>query len=230
MAFLLDEPEVKWYEEFYEKGGDHAYPNEHIVRTVKWFFPTKTGRVLDYGFGPGENLFHLMMTGYEGYGIEVSQNAKKLVERKLRKHPEFGRKIDLRLLGPADETLPWKSNYFDYIVSNQVIYFLFSKVKIIRLLNEFNRVLKPRGKFIISTMGKSDMRCTKGKEVGPDLFEYSEKDVSYDGGTSRHYILRDEQHARELFSMFHIDEVGFFAHSYCGVTDHHYLILGEKKA
>ena len=34
---LLNEENVERYEEAFKAGADHLYPNENIVRLVKWF-------------------------------------------------------------------------------------------------------------------------------------------------------------------------------------------------
>lgn len=225
-GYLLDEAVVARHEETY-KTTDHKYPNENVVRLVKWFFTKKEGRVLDYGFGPGENMIHLLKTGYSVFGVEVSKLALKITQQKLKNLPQFKDKVDLLLLRPEDKTLPYKDEYFDYILSNQTIYFLFSKEKITNLLGEFKRILKPGGQLIISMMSSFNSMCTKGKKVGPDLYEY----ICYDAPESmpnRLYIIRDEKHAREIFSMFNIHEVGYFDNNYCGIAGHHYVILASK--
>lgn len=165
--------------------------------------------------------------GYHVSGVDISENAKKLVENKLQNYPQFKDKVDLRILGPKDESLYWEDNFFDYIVSNQTVYYLFSKQKIVRLLNEFKRILKPQGRLIVTMMSRFNMGCIKGKEVGEDLYEW----ISYyksENKPDRVYIVKDENHARDLFSMFKIHEVGYFDNYYCGVAGHHWVILASK--
>ena len=74
---LIDENEAERYEELYGAGLDHSYPNENIVRLISSFFggipPENSNKCLDYGFGPGENLIHLLKLGLCGSAFEQCQ-------------------------------------------------------------------------------------------------------------------------------------------------------------
>ena len=181
---------------------------------------------MDYGFGPGENLIHLLRCGYNVSGIEVSNEAKKVTEIKLLKYPEYRGKYNLMLINEKTKALPYPDNTFDFILSNQTVYFLFDEKNIIELLNEFKRVLKPKGRFIISMMSRMDTGCIDGTPLGDNRYEYGTFET--DELSNRVYIVRDENHARQLFSMFKIHEVGYFDFYYCGECGHHWVVLGEK--
>lgn len=225
MINLLNEENVEKYEEDFRKGADHLYPNENIVRLVKWFFEVGNKVALDYGFGPAENLIHLLRLGYICEGIEVSKNAKILAENKLQNYPQFEGKVNLHLLEKHQSSLPFEDNYFDYILSNQVVYFLAHEEKIKKLLNEFKRILKPNGRLIITMMSRLNHFCTKGIEIEPNIYKYEDKENNY---LRYVYILLDEGHAREMFSIFKIHEIGWFDNYYCGVSGHHFVILASK--
>ena len=180
------------------------------------------GLVLDYGFGPGENMIHLLRLGYHCEGLEVSKNAKMLVERKLERYPEFEGFANLHLLEDNQSSLPFGDDYFDYVLSNQVVYFLAHEEKIKRLFSEFRRVLKPKGRLIITMMSRLNHFCTKGIEIAPNIYKYLNKDSGY---LRYVYILYDENHARELFKTFEIHEIGWFDNHYCGASGHHFVIL-----
>lgn len=235
MGHLLDKKVVERAEETYGKGVDHLYPNENIVRLIKWFFSKKEqfgygegyhGRVLDYGFGPAENMLHLLRCGYKVYGIEISNNAKQLAEGKLSKYPEYNGKWKLDIITEKDKMLPYNDDFFDYILANQVVYFLVDEYKIKHLLNEFKRVLKSKGKFIITMMSRFDIGTIDGYPIGANRYEYDTFET--DSYPNRVYIIRDEGHARKLFSMFKVHEIGYFDFYYCGECGHHWVILGEK--
>ena len=224
MVNLLNSDNVAQYEASYGIGiADHLYPNENLVRLVKWFF--KGGKVLDYGFGSGENLIHLLKSGYMCSAVEVSLNAKTLVENKLKEYPQFDGKVDLHILEEGQEHLPFEDDTFDYIVSNQVVYFLASEQKIVHLLSEFKRVLRSNGRLIITMMSRLNHFCFKGIEIEPNIYKYEDKGNDY---IRYVYILRDEGHARDLFSLFEINEIGWFENYYCGVAGHHYVILASN--
>ena len=105
MFSFRNEQNASAYEEMYKEGYNHLYPNENIVRLVKWFWGVG-GRVLDYGFGSGENLLHLLKEGYVCEGIEVSDNALVLVKNKLGNYPQFEGKYNLHILGGELGHLP----------------------------------------------------------------------------------------------------------------------------
>ena len=46
-------------------------------------FKEKNTKVLDYGFGSGENLIHLHKKGFKIFGLEASSKAIELVEKKI---------------------------------------------------------------------------------------------------------------------------------------------------
>ena len=225
MNNLINEENVIRFEERFKNEGDHLYPNENIVRLVKNFFTKNEGRILDYGFGSGENLIHFLKCGYTCSGIDVAQSAKTLVKNKLTNYPHFEGKVDLHVLDNNTIALPFKDNYFDYIVSNQVLYFLADDQKIRHVLQEFIRILKPNGRLIISMMSRLNHFCIKGIEDPPHIYKYEEKDTDFIRFV---YILHDEEHVRDLFSCLKIHEIGWFDNYYFGVSGHHYVILASK--
>jgi hypothetical protein len=56
---IYNKENVKKYDGLYESGHDHEYPNLDLVRLAAKYFTDKNTKVLDFGFGSGENLFHL---------------------------------------------------------------------------------------------------------------------------------------------------------------------------
>jgi hypothetical protein len=62
----------------------------------------------------------------------------------------------------------------------------------------------------------------KGTEIKPNIYKYEDK---RNGNLNYVYIIQDEGHARDLFSMFNIQEIGWFDNYYCGASGHHWVIL-----
>lgn len=57
------------------------YPSENLVRYLYFLYngkPENGIKVLDYGFGSGNNLIHLLRLGMDVSGVEVSKDAKKI--------------------------------------------------------------------------------------------------------------------------------------------------------
>lgn len=195
-------------------------PSENVVRLVKWFFK-QPGHVLDYGCGDGSNMEFLLDQGYTTDGIDITDNAIARVQNRLKGRSGWTATV----LRPHNGRLPYDDNQFDFILCNQVIYYLGSKERIVHLLHEFQRVVKPGGKLIITAMSRFNDGCTKGIPLGDDVYEWEMGPV---GKKIRVYIFRDEKHVREVMDMFNIIEVGYLDNYYCGVRGHHWVILAEN--
>jgi SAM-dependent methyltransferase len=94
-----------------------------------------------------------------------------LCDEFLKKAEEKGitvKKADL------DSALPFEQNFFDVIVSNQVIEHLFYPVK---FMKEIHRLLKPHGYAVISTENLASW-----DNIGALLFGYSPFSMQYDDG------------------------------------------------
>ncbi|MFH0772176.1 MAG: class I SAM-dependent methyltransferase [Candidatus Omnitrophota bacterium] len=234
MGKLVDQLNMETYNHFYGYSGegmDHMYPNENFVRLERWYFGgPRASYVLDHGFGTGENLIHLLRRGYKVEGAEVSEGAVRLVGRKLNeKVPHLKLNARLTLIDPEAEKLPYEDNTFDYISSIGVLEYYPSRDAVISVLNELYRVLRPGGKMIVSTAGPENQFCKRGQKVDEDVYLYtgvegqSNKAVKW-----QIYIFRDEAHIREIFSMFKVDEVGWYDNHYCDRWGFHFVILARK--
>lgn len=224
---LYDKNTAYNYDKEYREGYDHLYPNENVVRLEKWYFKTGRGKLLDHGYGFGANLVHLVERGYSVEGIDVAESAKDLVLKKLKDKKDLLGRINLKTLTAEDgDKLPYPDNFFDFILSNQVVYHLGSRGAIDLLLDEFLRILKPAGKMIVTLMGSTNVFCQSGKQVDEHVYEYV--DVTGSFGPMRVYVFEDEKHIRRVFKKFQIDEVGWFDNNYCGINGYHFVVLCRK--
>ena len=103
-------------------------------------------RVLDYGCGNGEIVRLLRAKNIASSGCDVFYDGCDYSE--LQKDPLFGTAI----LQMDDGKIPFEDNYFDFIVSNQVIEHV---EDIDKTLSEFQRVLKSGGQLLTIFPDKS---------------------------------------------------------------------------
>lgn len=148
------------WENIYKKGGkDYKYydvmkPHEDIDKIIKIFKEKGVKRILDLGCGIGRNLLCLAQQGFEVYGIDMSEEGIKFTKESLKKR---GLKANLRI-GNIFEKLPYPDNFFDAVVSVQVLQHG-SLNQIRKAIAEIERVLKPKDLLFVTLCG----RYSKGK-------------------------------------------------------------------
>ncbi len=230
---FVDKTNFDFYEDhFSRKGLIHKYPNVNTVRCELWYFrPNRpAGKILDYGFGYGQEAVYFAENGYRVHGVDISPAAKKRLDHDIsRNRPELKDKITTTIINPDDEKLPYEDNYFDFLHSNQVIYHLPDRAAIERLMKEWHRVLKPGGLFMFSTVGP-DCSCIQGAaEIEENLFEKDYSTPQMDKTVKmRSYLMKDEGIIREICEPLQVEEVGWFTNHYCGNDGFHWQVLGKK--
>tara|TARA_Y100000816_G_C26057788_1_gene555187 strand:+ start:306 stop:1010 length:705 start_codon:yes stop_codon:yes gene_type:complete len=151
---MADASTIFSFDDIYDKGYDKSYPSIELVRIESLFFNKKKGKLLDFGTGPGTNGLHFLKQGYDVSFIDVSKNAINKLKAKIIRNYK-NKKYDLKIFtseNSCDFTkLPYKSNYFDYVVCMSVINNMPNSQAALTLLNEFNRVLKKNGKIVIDS-------------------------------------------------------------------------------
>jgi len=99
--------------------------------------------LLDAGFGKGRNLEYFIRNGFSIHGIDHNPNYLPLViEHAMQWNPSFKKE---RLLTGRVESMPYKSNYFDFVFSIAVLHFASSHEHFYAMLNEMLRVTKEGG-------------------------------------------------------------------------------------
>jgi SAM-dependent methyltransferase len=118
----MSNTEARW-EEIYKLGKPGAflhYPSEHLVTLFhqhKHRINTP-GKVLDYGFGSGNNSEFLMQYMAEFYGVEVSEASINNLAKRFSNQPKFHSENIFHTRNRGNI-----NNEFDLIVAWQVLYY-----------------------------------------------------------------------------------------------------------
>lgn len=129
-------------------------PHLDMDKIIKVFKKNKTCKVLDLGCGAGRNTWYLADQGFEAYGLDNAPTGLDMLKKALK---ERELKAELKV-GDAFDTLPYPDNFFDALVSVQVMQHAKESV-IKKAVKEISRVVKPGGLIFITLCG----RCSKGK-------------------------------------------------------------------
>jgi SAM-dependent methyltransferase len=230
---FVDEVNLSSFEKHFSRGlAPHTMPDMNTVRCERWYFRKnrKPGKLLDYGFGYGQELVYFADNGYDVYGLDISPSAEHRFEDYVRRHrPDLRGKIKTSILDQLASRLPYEDNWFDFIHSSSVIHYLPSGDAVERLLNEWHRVLKPRGLLMFSTVGPQNSFIDQGVEISENIYEWEDHLLAgSESKKSRSFLMRDEEHIKRLCAMFNVREIGWHTLHYCGVDDFHWQVMAEK--
>jgi cyclopropane fatty-acyl-phospholipid synthase-like methyltransferase len=134
-----------WDKIFEESGRVFKEPHPKMDVLVKLFRKNHVKKVLDLGCGSGRHLIYFASEGFDIYGFDSSPNALKLARKWLDE-----RNLNVQIyLHRMEKKFPFKTDFFDAIISIQVIHH--NKLEVIRKsVSEIERVLKNGGIIFIS--------------------------------------------------------------------------------
>jgi ubiquinone/menaquinone biosynthesis C-methylase UbiE len=145
------------------------------------FLKGKEGKILDIGCGSGRHFIKSKNT--EFYGIDFSKEMIKLAKK---------RQIAVDLQQSPASKIPNLDNFFDYAIFAAVLHCL-TLLDRKKALKELHRVLKPKGKAIITVLSKAHKRVKN--KPSPCLIPWTlenEKLQRY------YYIYKKEELEKEL--------------------------------
>lgn len=181
-----------------------SWPTETLVRLLRGgYIPNlprdlRGCRVLDVGFGNGNNTALLASLGCHVSGIEVNSSVCELVDNKLA---ELGLRADLRV--GINTAIPFEDGTFDLLVSWNVLHYTDTETDIRAGIAEYARVLKKGGRVLVSTTGPDHKILTGAESLGGHRYRIT-------GDALRRgqifYYFDDGSHARTLFEE-HFDAV-----------------------
>lgn len=212
----------QWDKIFKETGRFFTKVQEDIPKIVKLFKKYRVKKVLDLGCGSGRHTVYLAKHGFKVYGIDIAKQGIKIAKDWLKKE-----KLKASLqIGPVYKKLPYKDNFFDAVISVQVIHH--ARIKTIRkAIEEIERILKPEGIIFITVpkfLTKKELKELAKKEtiwkmrkIEPrTLLPLDEKEK----GLIHFYFNKGL--IRQEFKNFKIHDIWFD-------SKNHYCFLGELK-
>jgi ubiquinone/menaquinone biosynthesis C-methylase UbiE len=123
---------------------NEAIPYQRLMDDLIKVLEVKEGDLIfDAGSGTGNLSILLKEYGAKPTGYDFSKKAIKIHLLKDKDAEVY--------LGDLKNRLPFPDNYFDKVVSNNVIYTI-DKNERLPILREIYRVLKPKGKFVLANV------------------------------------------------------------------------------
>lgn len=175
-----------------------VYPNEGVVRFLmanyqKILLSRNRIRALDLGVGGGRHTLLLCELGFSAFGLDISLTGLKYTQVRIAKE-EF----DAGLTQASMNTLPFKENSFDAVISYGVLNYGNQK-DMQMAIQEVHRILRPNGKAFVMLRTTGDYRYSKGEKLEPNTFMINIQDTN-EYGTIQHFL--DEKAVREYFALF----------------------------
>ena len=149
----------QWEQIYKGEGKDYKYydiletPHPDLGKVVKIFKELGVKKVLDLGCGAGRNILPLA-NNFSVYGLDSAPSGLKILRKTLK---ERRLQADLKLEN-AFAPLPYRDNYFDALISVQVLQHA-KETAILKTIKEITRIVKPGGLIFITLCG----RISKGK-------------------------------------------------------------------
>ena len=136
--------------EYYRTADKLRFPSETLVRLLKGPYidgmpkDLRGLKVLEVGCGSGNNLIMLTQLGMDVCATEISDEILNGLDPKL---------IECRAWRGRNTSLGGPDNYFDMVVSWNVLHYESTEADIIKAIAEYARVLRPGGRLLLSTTG-----------------------------------------------------------------------------
>jgi len=222
--------DISWNDELekeYKDGNFPQWPNEIMLKIIfgqyltNRFKITETSKVLDIGCFFGNNLFPFAEKGCNCFGVDIHEGIINLTKKLFESKGHQG----IFKVG-NNSNLPFEDNYFDILLSVSTIHYEHSKENLLLALKEFRRVLKPKGKFYINTVGPEHDIKDRSKKISKNIFEVRDYDFR-DG--QKFFFYEEEKEILEDFSRFFSNiEVGRVTESLMNNKLDFFIITGDK--
>lgn len=190
---------VEAYQRQHQLRSGLNYPCETLIRLFKGVFvtgeplPTQNKRLLDIGFGNGNNTLFFAQLGLDVAGVEIDESICELARQDFE---ALGLPAEFK--AGSNQHIPYEDNSFDYLVSWNVLHYEGSRETVERSITEAARVLKPGGRLILSTTGPNHRILKNSTALGEHRYQ-----LNYPGDFRQnevHYFMETEEHLLALFA------------------------------
>jgi len=230
MSNLVQKQNAETFEAVYEGGYDKKYPREDLVRLYHWYFNGTPGYTIDYGCGPGSNGFALLESGCQMVFADVSRTALKRVAEKLDARPDLKNHARIEQIALDADKLNHPNDSFDYVVCLSVLSNLATEERILKMLTEFSRILKPGGKMIVDINGPDSTYVHDGTRVDENVFETAPR-RGFDSDPVRMYFSQTKEQFAKLVDSapgIVVDDVGFSSFAYQDHDSYEFIVCAHK--
>ncbi len=222
----MDGSSVDWERDIYRAGLQlNRWPYTQVVsmfsqRKAVWS-SSDAPRVLEIGFGAGNNLWFLAEAGFTVSGIEYSETAVEHAKERLAK---LGLSLDLR--GGDLKDLPYADESFDFVLDRGALT-QNSHEAVQAAAGEIHRVLVPGGQLLCFTLfGEEHPERRFGTEVAPGSFDHFTEGYFRTVGLTSFF---SEASLRGLFNMFgHVTVSRTWTETDGSLTGETYSVVATK--
>jgi hypothetical protein len=175
-----------------------------------------------------------MQKGWEAYGVDAAPSFPKLLVQNLALHhlPE-STAARFSVISPNTCHLPFADAYFNFILSNQVLYYLPSEDHVRKVCSEFDRVLALNGIVFFTMMGPKNhyiTKLTKNEQGGVHDVRIDQPGHRLNGVRELILLIRDADHLCSVFDRFEPITTGYFDQAMFDMTSNfHWIFAGKKR-
>jgi len=209
-----------WNEAWATEAGRREWlePDRFVVELLPQLQAANLQRGLDLGFGVGRHAILLAKQGIAMYGLDAAANGLAYANEWAEREG-----LSLNLMTGDMTKLPYADNFFDLIITWNVIYHGTLDV-IEQTVCELERCLKPEGRLICTLISHSHKRYGRGIAIEPNTFVIPDS-----GETSHPHHYFDRAEAEHLLRNFTIHRCEDVDHAVDQSGSYHWQIYAIAK-